>query len=85
MADETVTELQPYEFGLGDIPVDSAHYDRHMMSFAALDSLSDATWDVAELAEFDARTRGWVTPPRTRVDVAPVGPMPPWEPSSRGS
>jgi C1A family cysteine protease len=66
MPEETLNEMHPSEFGLGDRAVDDQHYDAHRMTYEALDSLSTAAWDIAAIPEFDARSRGWVTPAKNQ-------------------
>lgn len=56
----------PREFGLGDLPVTEDHYSRHMMTYESLFSTSRVLWDTASISEFDARTRGWVTPSKNQ-------------------
>lgn len=55
-------EMHPSAFGLGDIAVSEDHYQRHMLTYEALALTARGLWDFAAAPEFDARSRGWVTP-----------------------
>ena len=50
-----------FQFGFGDIPMPERDYLAHQMTQDALESVSPQKWDLNNLTEFDARTRGWVT------------------------
>lgn len=56
----------PRTFGLGDRAVTEDHYLRHMMTQEALTWTTRGEWDFAAVTEFDARTRGWVTPSKNQ-------------------
>lgn len=58
--------LDPREFGLGDSPVDDEYYSEHAIGFDSLLLQSSLRWDFEAEPEFDARTRGWVTPPKNQ-------------------
>lgn len=54
------------QFGLGDNPVAEDHYRRHMMTRDGINANARMLWDTASVPEFDARTRGWVTPAKNQ-------------------
>ncbi|NEO68187.1 C1 family peptidase [Moorena sp. SIO3H5] len=58
--------LDPREFGLGDVAVEENYYREHALTFDALQRQSRLRWAFEEQPEFDARTRGWVTPPKNQ-------------------
>lgn len=63
---ETLDNMDPKLFGLGDKAVDEAHYKRHLKTQDALRMGARGFWDLAPVPEFDARTRGWVTPAKNQ-------------------
>ncbi len=63
---ELLDHLDPKLFGLGDRPVDEPHYKRHLKTNDALRMSNRGVWDLAPIPEFDARTRGWVTPAKNQ-------------------
>ncbi len=48
-------------FGFGDIPLEKEEYLESLLSLDTLNALNEGKWDLNQAAEFDARTRGWVT------------------------
>jgi C1A family cysteine protease len=59
----TITD--PRLFGLGDVAVDDAFYDQHVVQHDTLQLLAAPGWETLPPA-FDARERRWVTPAKNQ-------------------
>ncbi len=56
----------PLQFGFGDQPVDEEYYADHKLTAASIKAMPTFRADLADLKEFDARKKGWVSPAKNQ-------------------